>query len=154
MQKKLKWGILNFNILAMSGLHAVCKLEGLYKKSCLHSQKTVRFKILNWSSSHSFSCCPTLKSSPPLMYNHTGTESHQSSRCEGEEARNKTQECSENPYMLCIEYLQNCSHPRHEPRGAPEFEHVGGFMSCVNTDIFFCRRKNMHWISIEEIFLF
>lgn len=142
----------------MSGLHAVCKLEGLYKKSCLHSQKTLSFKILNWSSSHSFSCCPTLKSSPPLMYNHTGTESHQSSRCEGEEARNETQECSENPYTLCIEYLQNCSHPRHEPRGAPEFEHVGGFMSCVNTDIFFLYTEkyasNFHWgdfLVLEQI---
>lgn len=33
----------------------------------------MRFKILNWSDSHSFSCCPTLKPSPPLMCNHTGT---------------------------------------------------------------------------------
>lgn len=92
------------------------------------------------------------------MYNHTGTESHQSSRCEGEEARNETQECGENPYTLCIEYLQNCSHPRYEPRGTPEFEHVGGFMSCVNTDIFFLYTEkyasNFHWgdfLVLEQI---
>lgn len=110
--------------------------------------KTIRFKILNWSDSHSFSCCPTLKPSPPLMCNHTGTVlpivqmwGGGSKEWERERVRNVT--------CFCTEYN---AHSLHEFRAALKFECVGGFMSCVIISFIPDTYIFTIWISTESIF--